>query len=488
MTPFIRLTLAHTVSVLVLAAGACGDNLGAPTDGGADDDGGNGSGDGSITLQVPMLTSTAPFDTAVDVALNARLAASFDLEMAPLTDVTFTLKQGSTTVAGIVATAPGGKTATFAPTANLVGSTLYTATITTGAMSTQGMALAANYTWTFTTGTTLDTSAPQVNSTNPTANATGVPLSSSVSVTFDKPIHPLTITASSFTVSQGAVAIPGSLSTAGTIARFMPTVPLAPSASYTATLTTGVTDLQGNALASSFTWVFMTGTSAALGPAPVLLGSAGNYVVLAKTAISTVPASAITGDIAVSPAAATYITGFSLVLDATTTFSTATQVVGRVYAASYTAPTPSLLTTAVSNMEGAYTDAASRPNPNFLELGTGNIGGRTLAPGLYKWTSTLRIPENVTLSGGANDVWIFQTTGDLTMAVGKRVILAGGAQAKNVFWQVAGNVTFAGTSHFEGILLCKTQVTLQTGSTMTGRILAQTQVALQQATVTKPAM
>jgi hypothetical protein len=266
----------------------------------------------------------------------------------------------------------------------------------------------------------------------------------------------------------------------------MPTAPLAANATFTATLTTGVTDLQGNALATAYTWMFMTGSSAALGPAPVLLGAAGNYVILAKTGISTVPTSAITGDIAVSPAAATFITGFDLVLDATTTFSRSTQVTGHVLAASYTAPTPTLLTVAVANMEGAYTDAASRPNPNFLELGTGNIGGRTLAPGLYKWTSTVTIPTNVTLAGGANDVWIFQTTGDLSMAVGKQVILSGGAQAKNVFWQVAGKVVIGGTAHFEGILLCKTDVTLQTSSTMNGRVLAQTQVALQKATVTQP--
>ena len=483
MTPSITFKLFRSVAFLVLAIGACGDNLGAPTDGGDPDSGAN---DGPMPGQVPMLTSTAPFDGAQDVPLNARLSASFDLEMTSLTDVTFTLRQGSTAIAGSVVNAPGGRSATFAPTVNLTASTEYTATITTGAMSTEGIALAANHVWRFTTGTTLDTTAPQVNSTHPGAGASGVAINSSVTATFSKPIDPLTITSASFTLMQGSAAIVGSVSTAGTIARFTPTLPLTPSTSYTATLTTAVTDLQGNPLASSFTWMFTTGTSAALGPAPVLLGAAGNYVVLSKTAISTVPPSMITGDIAVSPAAATYITGFDLTADASTTFATATQVIGRVYAASYTAPTPALLTTAISNMEGAYTDAASRPNPGFLELGTGNIGGRTLAPGLYKWTSTLRIPENVTLTGDANDVWILQTTGDLTMAVGKRVILAGGAQAKNVFWQVAGKVTFAGTSHFEGILLCKTEVTLQTGATMNGRILAQTLIALQKAVVTRP--
>jgi hypothetical protein len=98
------------------------------------------------------------------------------------------------------------------------------------------------------------------------------------------------------------------------------------------------------------------------------------------------------------------------------------------------------------------------------------------------------LPADVTLSGGANDVWIFQTTGDLTMSSAKRVTLSGGAQAKNVFWQVAGRTTLGTGAHFEGILLCKTDVTLQTGATMNGRVLSQTQVALQQATVTQPAL
>ena len=229
------------------------------------------------------------------------------------------------------------------------------------------------------------------------------------------------------------------------------------------------------------------GTPTSRGPASVGLGTAGNYVVLAKTAISSVPSSGVTGDIGLSPAAASYLTGFPLVADSTNVFSTSTQVVGKVYAANYTVPTPSNLTTAVSNMESAYTDAAGRPTPDFLELGSGNIGGQMLAPGLYKWTSTVTIPTNVTIAGGANDVWIFQTSGDLSMTAAKTVTLSGGAQAKNIFWQIAGQATVGANSHFEGIILSKTAITLQTGATMNGRALAQTQVALQQATITQPA-
>jgi hypothetical protein len=232
---------------------------------------------------------------------------------------------------------------------------------------------------------------------------------------------------------------------------------------------------------------------AGAGPAPVSLGSAGDpgasgsYVILAKSGISSVPGSAVTGDMGLSPAAASFVTGFALIADSTNVFATSTQVAGKVFASNYAVPSPVNLTTAIGSMQAAYTDAASRSTPDFLELGTGNIGGQTLVPGLYKWTSTVTIPANLVIAGGANDVWIFQTSGDLTMAAAKTVTLSGGARAKNIFWQVAGQATLGANSHFEGIILSKTSITMQTGATMNGRALAQTQVALQQATITQPA-
>ena len=228
------------------------------------------------------------------------------------------------------------------------------------------------------------------------------------------------------------------------------------------------------------------------GPAPVPLGSAGalgaagSYAILAKTGISNVTGSTVTGDMGLSPAAASFITGFSLVADSTNVFSNSSSVVGKVYAANYAVPSPSNLTTAIGSMETAYTDAAGRSTPDFLELGTGNLGGLTLAPGLYKWTSSVTIPTGVTIAGGANDVWIFQTSGDLSIAAAKKVTLSGGAQAKNIFWQVAGHATLGATSHFEGIILSKTAITLQTGATMKGRALAQTQIALDNNAITAP--
>ncbi|MBK7586140.1 MAG: DUF3494 domain-containing protein [Myxococcales bacterium] len=218
---------------------------------------------------------------------------------------------------------------------------------------------------------------------------------------------------------------------------------------------------------------------------PVKLGAAGKFVILAKAAVSTIPTSAITGNLGVSPAAATYFTGFSLTADPSNVFSTSLQVTGKVFAADYTPPTPSNLTTAIGDMELAYTDAAGRA-PGVTELGAGNVGGMTLTPGVYKWGTGLLIPTNVTLSGNATDVWIFQIAQDLTVSNAAKVVLSGGALSKNVFWQVAGFADFGTTSHFEGIVLTQTAITLRTGASINGRLLAQTAVDLDSSTVVEP--
>lgn len=228
------------------------------------------------------------------------------------------------------------------------------------------------------------------------------------------------------------------------------------------------------------------GVNPAASGTPVNLRTAGSFAILAKSGISTVPPSAITGDIGVSPAAESYITDFSLSADATNVFSTSTQVTGKVYAADQASPTPSNLTTAVSDMELAFTDAAGRA-PDFTELGAGNIGGMTLTPGVYKWGTGLLIPTNVTLSGSATSVWIFQVAQDLTVSSAVRVGLSGGALAKNVFWQVAGGATLDTTAHLEGVLISQTSITLKTGATVNGRLLAQTAVTLAGSTVVAPA-
>ena len=443
------------------------------------------------SAQPPTLVSTYPAAAASDVALNSKLLAVFDMPMKPstLTSDTFTLTQGATAVTGAVSLSSDGTTATFAPASALHTNSAFTATITRGAQSAAGAAFSADSHWTFMTGVTTDTTAPAVSATDPANGAEAVATNTTITATFNKPMDPLTITKTSFSLSNGTTAIAGSVTYGpGAIATFTATTALPINALLTATLGAGIKDLQGNALAGAFAWSFTTGAVAGKGPARVVLGTAGNFVILAKTGISTVPTSAITGDIAVSPAAQSYLTGFALIADHTNIFATSTQLVGtsKAYAANNANPTPQNLTTAVGDMQTAYTDAAGRSKPDFLELGSGNIGGKTLVPGLYKWTSDVTIPSDVTIAGGANDVWIFQTSGNVTMSAAMHVILAG-ALAKNIFWQVAGETTIGANANFSGIMLCKTGVTIETNATFSGRILAQTAVALQKATVTQPA-
>lgn len=227
--------------------------------------------------------------------------------------------------------------------------------------------------------------------------------------------------------------------------------------------------------------------AAVAGRAAVNLGSSGNFVVLAKTGISTTGATAIVGDIGVSPSAASFITGFGLIADATNTFATSSLVTGKVYAADYAPPTPVGMTTAISDMQTAFTDAAGRTLPDFTELGAGNISGMTLAPGLYKWGSGVLVTGvGVTLSGGPDAVWIFQIAQDLTVANSAIITLSGGAQAKNVFWQVSGKATLGTAANFKGNLMSQTLISAGTGAVVTGRLLAQTAVTLDATRVTAP--
>jgi hypothetical protein len=219
---------------------------------------------------------------------------------------------------------------------------------------------------------------------------------------------------------------------------------------------------------------------------PVDIGSAGDYVILAKTGISTVPTSVVTGNIGVSPAAATYITGFALTSDSTNAFSTSRQITGNVYAANYASPTPSKMTTAVTDVEHAFSDAAGRA-PGVTELGAGNVGAMTLVPGVYEWSTGLAIPTDLTLTGDATSVWIFQVAQGLTVSPAAKVLLKGGALAKNVYWEVAGKVELGTTAHLEGIVLCRTSVALRTGASINGRLLAQTAITIDASTVAEPA-
>src|SRR5258706_3766310 len=244
-------------------------------------------------------------------------------------------------------------------------------------------------------------------------------------------------------------------------------------------------------LTAAIAWGLTTHNAVAAGPAPVNLRTAGNFVILTKTGITNVPTSAITGNIGASPITAAAMDNV-----------TCAEITGSIYGAdaAYTgsgvttcfkgaAADNTLVANAVLDMGTAYADAMGRTAPDFTELYAGDISGQTLVPGLYKWSTGVLISTDVTLSGGPNDVWIFQIAGDSTQANASHILLAGGARAQNIFWQVAGGagVAMGTTAHFEGVILAATGVTLKSGATVNGRLLAQTAVTLIQNTVTRPA-
>ena len=325
-----------------------------------------------------------------------------------------------------------------------------------------------------------------------TNNSENVVSGTPVSVDFGQAMDPTTLNSSAAGLVQtmtlkdtagNTVAGTVTMNADNTVAIFTPSAAaLSANTLYTATVSTAATTAAGTALAMPIVSSVRTKPVASTGQSPVSLGAAGTFAVLSKSGITNVFASVINGDVGTSP-----ITGAAIGL------TCAEVKTGKVYSVNAAGPLPctatnaTLLTSAVGAMELAYTNAAGRKKPDFIERGAGEIGGLTLAPGLYKWSSGVSISNNLTLSGGPNDVWIFQIAGTLNQANATRVTLAGGAQAKNIFWQAAGTVTIGTTAHFEGIMLAKTLIAMNTGASANARLLAQTAVTLQMSTVTQPA-
>ncbi|MHB1117346.1 ice-binding family protein [Sideroxydans sp.] len=466
----------------------------------------------------PSVSLTAPLTAATGVAINANITAIFSeaMDVATITTTTFSLSQGATAVPGAVTYS--GTTAVFNPTGNLAVSTVYTATITTGAKDLAGNALAATKTWSFTTGTSADTTAPTVISTVPASGATSVAVGANIVATFSETMNAATITAAStFTLKQGSTVIPGVATFPGTtIATFNPTSDLTAGLVYTATITTAAEDLAGNALAVAKTWSFTAASvvgqvvcGGASGTNCVNLLSAANYVILDEATVTFTPiattttTATITGDIAVSPAAASFMTGFALALDPAKCFSTSTQVVGKLYAADYssvngcataTTDTATLLTTAVSDKNAAYNAALAKPASGGGLItacpGTGAMSdagiGAPIAAGVYTCGVNVTIPGDLTLNGNATDVWVFQITGSLTQTAAKNVLLTGGALPQNVFWIVSNGVSVGAGAHMEGVVMSATNISLVTGATVTGRLFGRTGVLMDSNTVTQP--
>ncbi|MEY2738494.1 MAG: hypothetical protein RL259_403 [Bacteroidota bacterium] len=428
----------------------------------------------------PLVLSTSPTSNETGVVLNKVVNATFNMSMDPATInlTTFTLKQGTTTIPGLVTYS--GNSAFFTPNANLIGNTIYTATLSNGAQNVAGVALASNYVWNFTTGAIV---APRVLLTDPFSGETGVSVNKVITATFDVPMDPITLSSSTFTLLQGTTAILGLVNYSGNMATFTPNNPLLANTVFTATITTGAKNVAGVPIANNYTWNFTTinnSNAPNLGSAAPF-GAYGGNAGITNQGINTV----IHGSIATT-AASTLITGFH---DATAIYTETPLNIGNVTGAILTAPPMpgtassfAIATQALVDANAAYLSISPASMPGGIDPGAGELGGLTLAPGIYKSNSgTFTISNgNLTLDaqGDPNAVWIFQTAAGLTVGIAgptgaKSVVLLNGALPKNVFWYVGSTaiINGAGGGTMVGTILASSGVTFSTAGNAVQTVL-----------------
>jgi ice-binding like protein/Big-like domain-containing protein len=301
----------------------------------------------------------------------------------------------------------------------------------------------------------VDVIAPVVSAATPASGAIGVAVGSKIVARFSEAMSASSINAYTFVLNHGAMAVSGTVSYASGTAVFTPSLNLSPQTSYTATITTGAVDLAGNHLAANMVWSFTTAAAVVAAP-PEPLGGLGTFAILAGSTVTSTGATTITGDLGVSPGIA--VTGFPPAI-----------LIGTLHIADPSAAQAQLALTT------AYNDAAGRSVGAIAVAG--NLGGQTLAPGVYKSTSSLEISSgDLTLDakGNANAVFIFEMASTLVTTTGRKVILAGGAQAANIIWQVGSSATLGTSSVFKGNILAMASITVNTGVSVEGRLLART--------------
>ena len=478
-----------------------------------------------VNAGAPRVTSTNPASAAVNVPLNQKIAATFSDAMDPATisaPGTFTMAEtiSGTPVPGAIVYDAASNTAVFSPASALSVKTEFTATITTGAADLTGIAMGANFVWSFTTGAAVDAVAPTITGTNPASAVLSVPLNKTINATFSKPMNPVTITSATFSLAVagvGGVPVDGTVTYDPTsqIATFRPAANLIAGTQYTATISNLVADLFGNALAGGAApnpWTFTTGSS--IGPmvpdlgAAAAFGAFGGGAGITNTGTNTV----INGDIGTT-GVSTSMTGFHDA-GAGCTYTETPSNAGFVNGTIDTAPPPptgacpsegtvvtlAIATQAVGDALAAYNDLAGRSGGG--DPGAGQLGGLTLASGTYKAAggAFLITGSDLTLDGqgDANAIWVFQMASSLTVGAPgfpRSVILINGARAKNVFWQVgsAATINGAGGGTMVGTIIAPAGVTFSTAgnaaiTTLDGRALGlNASVTMVNVVINKPA-
>ena len=424
----------------------------------------------------PMVTSTDPSNDAINVFLNKVVSANFNMPMksSTINTTSYTVKQGTTAIAGTVSYS--GTTAVFTPTQPLTPNTVYTATIAKSVTNLDNTTLIGDYVWKFTTGALV---APTVTSTDPLDKATGISLNKTITANFSMIMDPSTITPLNFTLKQGTTIITGAVTYTGSTASFKPTNPLLEGKIYTATITTGAKSATGVPLANDYVWNFTTLVLNAPIPATGLFfGVFGGNAGITNQGLNTRINNGGIG----TTAASTLVTGFTDKLASPNEVYTVTPLNnGLVFGGIYTAaPMPGNALKAQKALEGLnearalWNSISPASKPGGSDQGSGELGGLTLAAGVYKSASgTYKITNgDLTLSGSATDVWIFQAESSLTVgspAATRNVKLTGGALAKNVYWYVgsAATINYAGGGVMTGNILAEDGVTLSSPGSST---------------------
>jgi hypothetical protein len=421
----------------------------------------------------PVVITTDPINNAVAVMFDKTISATFNMAMDPstLNGTTFKVNQGVNAVAGTISYT--GSTVSFVPTNPLLANKIYTVTITKDAKNSLDTAMAADYTWTFITD-----GVPTVTGTDPNNNAVGVALNQTVTADFSTIMDAATINTSTFTLKQGTTTIPGTVSYSGTTASFNPTNSLVLGMVYTATITNGAKNAAGTSLASNYVWQFTTMLNP---PAPIIVdlgtaavfGAFGGNAGITNQGLNTV----INNGSIATTAASTLITGFH---DGNGNYTETPLNVGNVTGDIFAAPpAPGNATSFAVAQQGqldataAYLSISPASKPGGSDPNAGELGGLTLAPGVYKSASgTFKISNgDLTLDakGDPNATWIFQTAAGLTVGIAgptgaKSVILINGALSKNVFWYVgsAATINGAGGGTMVGTIIATSGVTFST--------------------------
>lgn len=465
--------------------------------------GGGGSGGAPIlgqgaNISAPAVVAVTPANNDTNVSYtikNITAEFSIPMDLATLTTTSFTLVDNNNISAPVSGVTYANKVANLALSADLLVNTVYTATISTNAKSTDGVALLNNYVWTFTTGSIPDTLLPVITSTSPTNGATNVSTTPLITATFSEAMMASSITATTpatfsvkETVSSANIAGAVTYSVLNKIADFKPTLDLTANTSYTATITTVAKDLAGNAMLNDYSWIFTTTATPTIPPALVALGLSSTYGIAATAGITntaTAPNTIIDGNVVLNPTAT--CNGVPITFADNPGFGACGGFAPSINGNVITPTNPDAITAQpiTDDLRAAYLSIipASMPGGTPIAAGTtlgaptGNAlveGDNLFYTGVYTSITSILITGDLTLDAqfNADATFVFQSASTVGTMPSARILLINGAKASNVYWQAGSDATLQTNTTWNGNILAYRDITMVSGSSSCGRLFA----------------